>query len=119
MALPDPIADLVREEVGNGFDPLLRRAPGDVYGGIDPQYPHAALAKEAEQRAVVAAELDDQGVRRKRIALDDVIGISREMLAQAERERCRIDVMAVLDLRISDMENLQVSALPAGKYIPG
>src|SRR6185295_17593338 len=88
-------------------------APGDVHGGIDSDHPHATLAKEAEQRAVVAAELDDQGIRCNRIALDNVIGIAGEMLAQAKRERRRIDIVTVLDLRISDMENLEMPAFPA------
>ena len=47
------------------------------------------------------------------ITTDDVIGIGREMLPQAERDRGGIDVVAVLDLRIADMKNMQIAAVPA------
>ncbi len=113
MALQDAATNGVREEIADGLDARLGRTPRDIDGRIDTQHPHAALLEEAEQRSVVAAELDDQRARRDPEAADDVVGIAREMLPQAERQRGGVDVVAVLDLRITDMENLEVPAVPA------
>src|SRR6185437_11343355 len=113
FGLPDMVADLVGKEIGDGVDPPLRRAPGNVDGGIDPLHLHAALPEEAEQRAVIAAELDDERARRDGVTADHIVGVSREMLAQAERQRGGVDIVPVLDLRIADMENLEMPALPA------
>src|SRR6185312_2123854 len=72
-----------------------------------------ALLEEAEQRAVIAAELDDERARRDGMTVDHIVGVGREMLAQAERQRGGVDIVPVLDLRIADMENLEMPALPA------
>ncbi len=113
VALQDATPDRIGEEIADGLDPRLRRAPRDLDGGIDAEHPHPALLEEAEQRSIVAAELDDQRARRDGEAADDVVGIAREVLPQAERERGGVDVVAVLDLRIADVENLQMAAIPA------
>jgi hypothetical protein len=42
------------------------------------------------------------------VTAHDIIGIGRKMLAQAERDRRGIDVMPVLNLGITDVQDLEM-----------
>ena len=106
-------AQILVEEFRKRFDAILRGASGDLDGRVDAEHAHSLFLEIPQQRSVVAADLDDEGRRRQAPFLRDPGRRRFEMFAQPKRDRGRIDVVAVLNFRVADMEDLQVAAVAA------
>ena len=71
------------EEIGAGRNAVGGRFGGDLLGRIDALNPHSGVAEKAEERAVIAAELDDEIARaRSRRARDDRLAQGAKMVGQ-------------------------------------
>src|SRR3990167_7012198 len=68
-----------REKTPQGLDARLVGGGGDVFRGINAQGTHSSVLKEAQKRAVVGADVDDQGAGFKLEAAEQILGIGLEM----------------------------------------
>ncbi len=81
VGVADPARGRLLEEVLDHPHPLGGGQVGHPTGRLDAQVPHARLGDAPEHRAVVAAELDDEGVGPRQLRGQQALGQCLEVLA--------------------------------------
>ena len=114
-----PLGEIGREEADRGLDPGLRGCLGDRARRVDAQHREPRLLEEAEQGAVVGADVQRQGTRRRRVAADQHGGIILEMTHEDRRGPGDIDIILEQQPGIDDVQHLQVEAALAEEQVEG
>ena len=117
-------AVLPRDLGGDGFAEELieRRDPGrvghrrDVSRGLDPEDPHGAAVEGAEERPVVAPDLDDQATLRHK-PLRDILRVLSKVRGNRFRRARNVEVVAEHDLRRDRDRQLNVAAGRASREL--
>ena len=110
-------ASVVGEERILGRDAGLGRAACLVACRIDAEHRKAAPLECPQQRAVVAADVDDERTLWRTAPLGERCGIGIEVIGQPQRDRGVVDVVAIEQLGIDDVRELQQRAVGAKRQI--
>lgn len=109
----DPLRQRDAEKLRKGLEPRGGRALGDPHRRIDAEHAHPTVAKRAQQGSVVAADLDDETVARRRVPCHDPIRVGREVALEPGRKRSRIHVVAVFELDVGLVAHLKLATVAA------
>ena len=110
---------LAGEEVRDGGDAIRRRGCRYVARRIDALHAHAFVLEGLQQRAVIAAHLDDEAALGNAETFDHGVSVALEVLDQAQRYGCSIGVIAEQNVGVHDVEVLQVATDKAKIAVEG
>ncbi len=102
-----------RHQVADRLDARLGSALRGVRRRVDVEDTKALLLEGLEERAVISANVDDQRVLRRLDARQDLVGGLTEVLGHALGVTGIVGVAVPQDLRIDDVEMLDVAAVGA------
>ena len=110
---PELVGQCRGEERVHRLETGVGRFPRHVARRIDAEHAHAAIPERAQQRTVVAADVDDQRLRRNARAREDRFGVAIEVLNEPEGNGGVVNVVPVQDFGIHDVGQLGETAAPA------
>ena len=114
---PDAVAHLRVEKRRPRGNPCCRGLGGDLLGGVNPQNLHAAALEEAQQRAVVGADVDHQVAGTQADSGDHGLRVALEVAHEDGRGPGNVHVVGEQLSRVDDVEQLNVTARPAKPYV--
>ena len=117
--LDDRVSDSIGKIIVDGLEPVLVGKFGNMFTGFHAEHLHSALLKSLQHSTVVTAQVDNETGWGDSAKRNNVLRVFPVVFAQPYCGLCFINIIAITDIRVKHVGQVQVSTVSANSKDQG